>query len=278
MRCGISTSCFYPETPLEALHKLIGAGAPVAEVFINTFAELEEGYVNKLVAAQRASGIQVVSVHPFSAVMEGFLFASDYKTRFDDGVKLYRQFFHLCARLGATMLVFHGDHAHALNSFTMERYVHRFRKLAAVGREYGVTLCHENVYYCRLGEPDAVRRFRALMGEDAAFVLDLKQVRRAGAHLADMLDAMAGAVRHVHISDFAPGRDCLPPGEGQLDFIRLVRHLEATGYTGDYIVELYRDNFADDTELYESMQYVETLIGRAAPAAPEVRLAAEGWQ
>ena len=176
MQCGISTASFYPQPPLESLEFLAKAGVPVVEVFINTFREMREDYMSKLRQIQQMYGVRVSSVHPFTGVMEGLLFATRYPTRFDDGVELYRGYFEACRALGADKMVFHGDSEYNTGLMDAEEYARRFSILAAVGREYGVTLCHENVAYCRLNSPERVRELRMHLGDDAAFVLDTKQV------------------------------------------------------------------------------------------------------
>lgn len=261
MRCGISTACFYPENTLKSLQSVIDAGAPVTELFLNTFSELEDGFICKVKDMVSSSGIEISSVHPFSSIIEGFFFASWYEGRMDDGIGLYRCFFEICKELGADKLVYHGDHKRNERIFPDDRYAEIFRHLAGMGRECGVTLCHENVYYCRLGEPRRVKEIRPLLGEYANFTLDTKQVQRWGSTIEEMIDAMDGRICNVHISDYNGGQDdCLPPGAGQFDFSALISDLKAKGFDGDLIIELYREGFRDVAELREAMKYVNTLL------------------
>ncbi len=261
MRCGVSTSCFFPEDTLRSLQKVVQIGSPVTEVFLNTFSEVEEDYVQALRREVRRSGIQVVAVHPFSSMLDGFFFASPYATRLQDGLRLFKRYFEVCQALGADKLNFHGDHDYSAKIFPDSRYVEHFGAIAALGREYGVTLCHENVSYCRLGNPEAVRGITPLLGEDAAFTLDIKQVQRhGGPSVQAMLDAMGKNIRHMHISDHDGTRDCLPPGTGHFDFKAMIRFLRETGYRGDLIIELYSDGFSSLDELAESMRYIQALL------------------
>lgn len=263
VRCGISTACFFPEDILDAIRQVIETGAPVTEIFLNTFSELEEDFVGRLEGLVRDAGIRVAAVHPFSSMMEGFFFASHYKGRLADGLALYRKYFEIAARLGADKLVFHGDHRINREMFSARLYAQNFKALAALGREYGVTLCHENVYYCRLAEVEDVRLLAPLLGPDAAFVLDTKQVQRAGESVKEMVATMGKAIRHVHISDFAEGDDCLPPGQGGFGFSGLIGSLLRLGYEGDLIIEVYRDNFTRSDDLRAAMEYVNALLVQA---------------
>uniref|UniRef100_S0DFH0 Xylose isomerase-like TIM barrel domain-containing protein n=1 Tax=termite gut metagenome TaxID=433724 RepID=S0DFH0_9ZZZZ len=262
MLCGISTACFYPQDTRVSLRRVIQAGARVVEVFLNTFSELEDGYLAELAGIAGAAGVRVVSVHPCSSAMEGFFFASRYAARMADGIRLYRRFFQACAVLGADKLVFHGDHDFNIEQYPMAEYAAAFKELAAVGREYGVTLCHENVAYCRLGRAAQVRELAPLLGRDAAFVLDTKQAWRKGEDLDEMADAMLPHIRHVHISDQREGAICIPPGEGDADFEGLVRRLWRGGYRGDFMVELYEDGYRDAAQLAAAMHFINSIIAR----------------
>lgn len=262
MRCGISTACFYPCDTLESLKRLADAGVSVVELFFNTDSELKDSYVAKIADVVSAAGIDVSSVHPFTAVMEGFYFASDYKTRLNDGLERYRRYYEICEFLGSDKLVFHGDHDYNVERFPILQYVENFKQLAALGHRYGVTLCHENVAYCRLGLPQRVRDLAPLLGQDAAFVLDLKQARRNQVPIEEMLSAMDGGIRQIHISDYDVGHNCLAPGRGEMDFAAFLGALSAEGYQGDLIIELYSDNYSSLDELVSSMHFVQALINR----------------
>ncbi len=261
MRCGISTSCFYPKDTLQSLMQVVELGSPITEIFLNTFSEIEDDYIEKLYQCVSGSKTKVVAFHPFSSMLDGFFFASTYKRRFADGEALYRRYFEICQKFGADKLVFHGDHEHNFFPFPKEQYVKNFRKLSAMGRSYGVTLCHENVFYCRLGSPKAVEDLKPHLKEAAAFTLDIKQVvRREGAQVSEMLSAMGKEIRHVHISDHTKERDCILPGAGQFDFKQLIYQLKEFGYQGDLIIELYHDGFDAPTDLAKAQQFIEKLI------------------
>lgn len=262
MRCGISTACFYPMNTLEAFKHVAGAGVPVTEIFINTFSELEDDYIARLDAVRRESGIRVSSIHPFSSSMEGFFFGTEYPGKIADGLKLYRRFFEVCRVLGADKLVFHGDHDFNVKYLPAAAYAQHFMRVAQLGREYGVALCHENVAYCRLQSPRRVQELKPLLGEYAAFVLDVKQVRRRRGSLNAMARAMAGAVRQVHISDYTKTQGCLPPGQGEADLEGLIKALYKGGYRDDLLVELYSDNYDGVDALVAAMRHVDGLIQR----------------
>ncbi len=260
MRCGISTACFYPENTLDALRRVVDTGAPVTEIFLNTFSELEDGFIGKLQHEVQSSGIKVSALHPFSSAMEGFFFVSAYDGRFDDGIKIYQRFFELCSIFGCDKLVFHGDHTNNTAHVTMEEYVSRLERINKTAEPYGVTICHENVAYCRLGPADNIVEYKKAMGEKTSFVLDTKQAHRLRQTMPEMLSVMGEAIHHVHISDYTAACDCVAPGEGKMDYPVFVKGLQGQGYSGDLIIELYRDGFKTAKELENSMKYIASLL------------------
>ena len=148
--------------------------------------------------------------------------------------------------------------------YPFERYCESFAGLSSLAREYGLLLCQENVVRCKCGSVDSVRRMRELLGREAHFALDLKQALRSGAEIYDMLDAMGEGLAHIHISDHAPGRDCLAPGCGDFDFRAFFRRLRRIPYQGDVVVELYRSNFRNAEELAGSAAFLRELSAEQA--------------
>lgn len=260
MQCGISSACLYPCETKDALAQIAGLQAGPVEIFLNTFRELDEEYLADLARTVRAAGCRVTSLHPFTCALEPFLFFTEYQHRFEDGVDLYRRYFHACQLLGAPLLVLHGDSR--AKPGDMKVYARRFAALARVAREdYGITLAQENVDRCRCGLPENVRLLRDYTDDTAAFVLDLKQARRAGQDPFALLEAMDPRnVRHLHLSDADDQRTSLPPGEGTFDFARLYRTLRQVGNRCDGVVELYRADFTDLSQLADSAGRINRLI------------------
>ena len=94
MQCGISSACLYPCETKDALAQIAGLQAGPVEIFLNTFRELDEDYLAGLARTVRAAGCRVTSLHPFTCALEPFLFFTEYQNRFEDGVALYRRYFH----------------------------------------------------------------------------------------------------------------------------------------------------------------------------------------
>ena len=250
MQIGASTACLYPMLIEEALDTLLQQGFRLVEVFLNTLSEATPAFAQSLKTQATAADARIVATHAYLSVAEPFCLFSHYERRFRDYLGEYRRMFHAAAEMGAKFLILHGDRA-AAPPLSPADFAKRYEALYDAGQEYGVTLLQENVVRFRAQSPEFVRQMRALLGEKAQFVLDLKQCRRAGVSAAEMMEAMGSGLRHLHLSDGSPAGDCLLPGTGVEDFAALFSQLQNQGYTGDGMIELYRQNFGDPAELWQ---------------------------
>lgn len=258
MDFGVSTACYYPLYTELAFETLAKAGVKIQEIFFNSPCELQKEYVGDLCKLKDAYGVQVPSIHPFTSGFEPFLLFSGYSRRFYDGLAFYERYLEAAEALGAHILVIHGDRKESRIPNTL--YFERFSMLVELGRKYGVTVCQENVCRCKSFDPAFIREMKRELGEDAAFVLDVKQCVRAGVDVFDMLAAMGEKMFHLHISDHTDGQDCLAPGKGDFDTARLLRELPPS--VGSVVIELYRCNFEGEAELLTSLQFLESEFNR----------------
>jgi sugar phosphate isomerase/epimerase len=260
MRSGISTACLYPMQLEEALPTLTALNFRLFEVFINTFSELSPEYVNSLKRIIDDSGSTVKSIHPFTSGFESFLLFSEYERRFEDGLEFYKKYFETANRLGAQIVVLHGQRSDKHSPITEQSYFEHYARLFSLGKTFGITVAQENVNLFRSDDPAFIVRMRKCLNSNCAFVLDIKQAVRAGEDPFAMCAAMGEQIVHVHINDNRIGSDCLLPGCGTMNFDLLRRQLRGFGYTGDLIIEVYRRSFNDLQELENAKQVVDALI------------------
>lgn len=258
MKTGISTACLYPELTETALLELAVRGVKTTEIFINSASELEENYVRSLMEVLREYDMTVLSMHPFTSGMEPIMLFSDYERRCDDLLEYYKRYFHAMNLLGAEILVLHGDRKDS--TLPDERYFERYARLSRLGREYGILIGQENVARCRSSSVDFLAKMRKALGNEAAFVVDLKQCIRSGCDVYDVFEAVGDRLCNVHISDSAEGKDCLPLGQGVFDFAVLIRYLKAKRYEGGLILELYRNNYHNCNDLSKSIKLLNDLL------------------
>ena len=92
MEVGISLACFYPEHPEDVIEKAKSLGFKTAELFINTYSELSDEYIESFKYKCNSSGVQIYSLHPFTSAIENYMFFSPYDRRIEDSVKLYDKY------------------------------------------------------------------------------------------------------------------------------------------------------------------------------------------
>lgn len=255
MRIGISTACFYPQPVEEILPVLAGLGVHAVEIFFNTESEFEPHFYEQIGAQVKSYGLDVVSVHPYTSLMEGMLLFSDYKRRTEDGLMQYQRYFECAAALGARFLTFHGerDMGHQDDAARWARKCEVYRRLCGIASACGITLAQENVAWCRSRDPDFLRALYCAVPE-LRYTLDIKQARRAGRNWKEFIDAVGDRIVNVHISDFSVDQSCLLPGTGCMDYADFFSRLRATGYDGHTLIEVYRNNFTKAEELARAVR------------------------
>lgn len=249
MKIGVSTACFYPMHTEDALKMVVQNEIDCTELFFNSFSELTPRFVKSLCDILATGKTAVTSIHPFTSGMEPMLFFGDYDRRINDGLEMYKLYCEAAVRLGAKYIVLHGAYVH--QKITSEQYVEDFYRLHTLAKSYGVAIAQENVGRCKSGNPELLRLLRREI-PDIAFVLDLKQVHRCEGTIDEFLEAMGSNIVHLHLSDANDAGDCLPIGAGNFDFSGFFERMAKLGYTGDGVLELYRHNYTQESELWDS--------------------------
>ncbi len=259
MNIGVSSGCFYPNKTIDCLQIVADLGIKYTEIFFNTDSELDEEYVYKLKEIADRNNIKIVSVHPFTSVIETFMFfaKSDYKLA--DSIKYYEKYFRACRILGAEYVVIHGCLMTA-EYMSMEKYAENLNLLQEKRREYGVYLSQENVVKFKCGYIENLKEFLKYAREDIKFTFDIKQTFRAGQDLYEILDLMGNRISHLHISDYADGKDSLIPGQGNVDFGKIFS-IAGEQYSVEYsLIEVYTENLDNPRQIKQSVDWLEKFI------------------
>jgi phenylalanyl-tRNA synthetase alpha chain len=94
---------------------------------------------------------------------------------------------------------------------------------------------------------------------DLKGTLDIKQARDSGEGYIPFLEEMGRDIVTVHVSDVdSNGRLCLP-GRGTFDFKELFKRLDGVGFSGAVLIEVYKENYNELEELFNSLQYLKDL-------------------
>ena len=255
MNFGVSTACFYPMDTEKACVLLAEHGVLLQELFVNCPSDVKGDALAEIRRMQRDYGLRFTSMHPFTSVIEGTLFFSDSARRFADGCDIYRHYFLAAASLDIPCFVFHGQHtSKKAEAFPFSRTLERFELLRELAwREFGVVVAQENVVNYQSGELAFLQQMKEQL-PDARFVLDFKQAVRMGVAIKTLIQLLGERIVHLHLSDHQAGASCLPPFTGVCDYAGLFQLLEQKGYQGSGVIELYRENFQDISQLLKSLQ------------------------
>ena len=261
MKVGISTACLYPQEIECSLDHLLQLGFRDFEIFVNTISEIRPSFINYMRDMAQSQGGRIHSLHPFTSGYESVMLFSTYMRRYEDSLEFYRRYFEAAARADAKLVVLHGEKTWGkMPKLPMEEYCRRFQQLNEIGQEYGVVLAQENVSGFRSQDPEFLKEMRQMLGDGVKFVLDIKQSVRAGFTPDLILDAMGNNVIHIHVNDHTEVRDCMLPGRGNTDYQALKKRLDQIGYSGQWIIEVYRKDFDEERELLDAAQHLEGIL------------------
>ena len=258
MKVGISLACFYPEHPEDVIDTVCDCGFEIAELFLNTVSELDCSYITAFSKKCEKRGLEIYSIHPFTSALENYMFFSPYDRRISDSIEFYSRYCDVAKMLGAKVINIHGDRGLGLSN--PQKYFECLKPLMDLSRQKDVKLSHENVFFNSVNHPDFVRLLRAEFGDEIRFTLDIKQANRGGSDPYDVCDAMGDNVSNFHVNDFRAEKMCTLPGNGVVDHMRVINTLLKNKYNGPAIIEVYRDNFENISEIVDSKIYLEKII------------------
>ena len=250
MKIGISTSCLYPMYTEQSFELIAKNGVGLTEIFFNANCELEQPFIKELCKTKNQYGITVSSVHPTMSLAESFMLFSNYDRRFYEGLEIYKRYGEIAAELGAKYVIMHGGKYNG----TMDNhgYFDRFAKVAEVVHQNGATLLQENVVNFRAGSLESLADMSDYLGDSVNFCLDVKQSLRGGYSPYDVLHLLGSKIKHLHLSDSNEKHDCMLPLYGNFNFKDFLDAAKSVGYTGDAVVEVYRNAYGEPDELFDA--------------------------
>lgn len=250
MKIGISTACLYPMYTEDAFRAVCDSGARLTEIFFNANCELQPTFIKELCDIKNHYGITVSSVHPTMSLAESFMLFSNYDRRFYEGIEIYKRYGEIAAQLGAKYVIMHGGKPNG----TMDDYGYfdRFAQVAHAASQNGARLLQENVVLFRAGNLQTLGNMSEYLGDDVGFCLDVKQSLRGGYSPYDVLHLLGSKIKHLHLSDSNSENDCMIPFKGNFDFRAFLTEAKKCGYTGDAVIEVYRNAYGDMQELFSA--------------------------
>ncbi|MBR2327748.1 MAG: sugar phosphate isomerase/epimerase [Clostridia bacterium] len=256
MNFAMSTACFFPEEPEKSFLRVKKLGFSSAEVFLNTDYEVSKEYIKELKALSESENVKIVSVHTPFGYAEPYLFFSPYIRRREEALDKYERMFEAVSALSPVIFNFHGGFLSGKDS--LELGIEYYAKLKERADRYGVVFCQENVNRYAFSTPENIRALKNAV-PDCNFTFDIKQANRAGFSPFDVADAMGERIKHFHINDYNSEVDCLLPGKGDFPIASICKRLKNHGFDGTAVVEVYRKSFGKDTEIAQSLKFLEEL-------------------
>jgi len=262
MKTGVSTASLflrkYNEDAVALLHTL---GVKTAEIFLTTCSEYGQDFAKLL--ASRKGEMTVNSVHSLVTDFEPQLFNLHDRARADAFSRL-EKVMESAQILHAPYYTFHGTARVKKASRSGEKdnfpkMIKDFQAVSDFCNARGVTLCLENVEwatYNRFGV------FSTLAKEipNLKGVLDIKQARISQTPYETYIDEMGSRLAYAHVSDVDEnGRMCLPC-KGSFDFETLIKRLKDVGFNGALLIEVYTNDYGDETELKTACDALDELL------------------
>ncbi|MBQ8724255.1 MAG: sugar phosphate isomerase/epimerase, partial [Oscillospiraceae bacterium] len=195
------------------------------------------------------------ALHPFTGEMESMMFFSEYERRFNDMLDYYKHYFAAMDALGAKIFVLHGGKS----AGNISLYTDRFNRLSETAASFGVTVAQENVARFASRSLPFLENLKNQLGDNAAFVLDVKQAVRSGENPLNMLKTLGSSVKHVHISDHGQYGDCMLLGSGNFQVKNFLQTLAKLSPDCSVMLELYRNAFGCTADLVQNYQVLSRM-------------------
>lgn len=260
MKIGLSSASFYPNVNTEdCIRVMKGIGFNLGEIFLNTPSEYEEDFVKRLKEQAGANNFKINSIHAFSGQFEPYLFDS-YKRRREDMIRIFAKVCTAANILGAEYYTFHGMRLQPLENLDWNLIVSVYDELSYIAQEKGIKLAQENVSWCMSSNVDFLKYIKVKCKYPVSFTLDIKQSYKAGLDPFEYIEIMGRDIVNVHINDRDEESACLLPGNGNVDYKKIISKLTEIDYSGNGIIEVYRDNYLDYDDLKMSKIFLDNLF------------------
>ena len=260
-RIGLSTVSVYPESSAHAFGYAARLGYDAVEVMVGIDA-----------LSQQTSAVKQLSEHhgiPISAIHAPCLLFTQRVWGTEPWGKLERSA-EMAAEVGAEVVVVHPP-------FRWQReYARDFvNGIAAIEESTGIAFAVENMYPWRASSRRGMEMY--LPGWDpseepyANTTIDLSHAAIAQSDPILMAERLGDRLRHIHLTDgTANAKDeHLVPGRGVMGAAEFLRHLTATGFAGEVVVEINTRKCSDraerEVDLRESLDFAREHLAVVAP-------------
>lgn len=266
---GLSTGSFYEHDILDCLEPIRNAGFGTIEIcaFPDHLDYHDGAAVRKARKAMDLTGLEAYSMHaPFRPDID---ITSPDKEQRRRSLHEVMQAADAASALGVKYLVIHpgperDDISPSERFQRMDIAAESLNRIAAGCRERRIRLVLENMLPHLFTGPvrELLWIFGSMAESDVGLCLDTGHALLSG-DLHGVLHKIAGHLWMVHVSDNRGSRDDhLPPGQGIIDWERLLRHLARTQFAGTLMLELNGDKPQTDVlvEARQARQFLRGLV------------------
>ncbi len=258
MDIGVSTATFFMRRYNEDSISIIkGLGGNTCEVFLECPSEYTESYGKLLL--EKKGDLKVHSMHAVTMNYETELFNS-FDRAYNDALKSFAGVLTIGKMLGAGFYTMHGRARikKGANYDNYERNGKRLEELCDFARNYDIQICLENVAWSLCNRPEYFKEIVKYAPSICA-TLDVKQARVSGYDYREYLSSMNSRIKTIHLSDVDNAGHIRLPGKGNFDFEELFKRLKDVGFDGDMIIEVYKDDYGAESEITESLDYLNNI-------------------
>lgn len=266
---GVSTSAFFPKPIAETLAILADQPWRGVELMPQAPSECRPAYGERLLELG-AGRFDFCGIH-FPQILAPFLYNPD-PSAFAFGQELSADIAKLAGVIGARAIVVHGPWSNMSEGAFLEATLANLRLLCDTAAPHGVTIALENTPSSPMGASVAsMTAFAAKVGRsNFGFTFDVTHTYEMGQEPWPYLEGLP-SIAHVHASDFdlASQRRHTLPGDGDVDWPRVIGALAQRGFNGNFILELLKSSLGDDpaASLRQATALLDPLIDDAYAAA-----------
>ena len=261
MQTGISTASLFGRFVTEdALKFLSDNGVLTSEAFLESYCEYKPEFGDVLKKSK--GNVKVHSIHTLTTQFEPQLYSVNERAK-RDSFMLLDDAMTVAEKVGAKYYTFHGGARFKKTPIVLdfERVGKITQDIIDVCKKHDIQLAYENVHW---GYYNYSGFFKELKKRTVGLkaTLDVKQARQSGISCSEFIEDMGSDIVTVHLSDVKEnGKMCLP-GKGVTDFESLFSMLLDKGFDGAFLIEVYKNDFNEFSELMQSLEFINNLVAK----------------
>ena len=258
------------DRPVEAFFALAGdAGFDAVEVIPGSLgtpiADPDPAMRVQILQVARAMGLEFVAMNSIFEHVPTFNLVTDDSDLRQRSAEELVAIVHLGAHMGVTSIVIGSPRqrrapANASFDEATDLFIDGLIPAATVAQEFGITLCLEPLIPSLTNfmndTTEGITVARRMNHPAVKLVLDVKQIARETQNFKSAVEIALPWLAHVHVND----ANMQAPGEGDTDFLPIIKSLKEVGYGGVISIEAF--TFADDPKLVltRSRRHLESIL------------------